>query len=40
MEGGNPEEEARWREAEAQRDRQGRRGTKEHPLVWQEVRAN
>ena len=28
------EEEARWREAEARRDRSGRRGAKEHPLVW------
>jgi alpha-ketoglutarate-dependent taurine dioxygenase len=28
------EEEAKWREAEAERERQGRRGAKEHPLVW------
>jgi alpha-ketoglutarate-dependent taurine dioxygenase len=30
----NPEELARWREAEARRDRAGRIGVKEHPLVW------
>jgi len=30
----SPEELARWREAEALRDRAGRRGVKEHPLVW------
>ena len=29
-----PEEEARWRKVEARRDRTGRRGEKEHPLVW------
>ncbi|HSD11808.1 MAG TPA: TauD/TfdA family dioxygenase [Candidatus Binatia bacterium] len=29
-----PEEAARWREAEAQRQRAGRIGVKEHPLVW------
>ena len=29
-----PEDLARWREAEAQRDRAGRIGVKEHPLVW------
>jgi len=29
-----PEEEALWREAEAQRKRAGRIGVKEHPLVW------
>jgi alpha-ketoglutarate-dependent taurine dioxygenase len=29
-----PEEEARWREAEEQRQRAGRIGAKEHPLVW------
>jgi alpha-ketoglutarate-dependent taurine dioxygenase len=29
-----PEEQARWRHAEAQRDRAGRIGVKEHPLVW------
>ena len=29
-----PEEQARWREAEALRDRAGRIGLKEHPLVW------
>jgi alpha-ketoglutarate-dependent taurine dioxygenase len=29
-----PEEEARWHQAEAQRDRAGRIGLKEHPLVW------
>jgi len=28
------EEEARWRQAEAQRSRSGRIGVKEHPLVW------
>lgn len=28
------EEQARWREAEALRDRAGRIGAKEHPLVW------
>jgi alpha-ketoglutarate-dependent taurine dioxygenase len=30
----SPEELARWREAEAQRDRAGRIGVKHHPLVW------
>jgi alpha-ketoglutarate-dependent taurine dioxygenase len=30
----SPEEQARWREAEALRDRAGRIGAKEHPLVW------
>ncbi len=30
----SPEELARWREAEALRDRAGRKGVKEHPLVW------
>jgi alpha-ketoglutarate-dependent taurine dioxygenase len=30
----SPEEQARWREAEAQRSRAGRIGVKEHPLVW------
>src|SRR5512143_240268 len=30
----SPEEQARWREAEALRDRAGRIGVKEHPLVW------
>lgn len=29
-----PEEQARWREAEARRERAGRIGTKAHPLVW------
>jgi alpha-ketoglutarate-dependent taurine dioxygenase len=29
-----PEEQARWREAEARRERSGRIGTKTHPLVW------
>jgi alpha-ketoglutarate-dependent taurine dioxygenase len=29
-----PEEQAAWRKVEAQRDRTGRRGEKEHPLVW------
>ena len=29
-----PEEQARWREAEARRERAGRIGEKEHPLVW------
>jgi alpha-ketoglutarate-dependent taurine dioxygenase len=29
-----PEEQARWRAAEAQRQRAGRIGVKEHPLVW------
>ncbi len=29
-----PEEAASWREAEARRDRSGRIGAKEHPLVW------
>jgi alpha-ketoglutarate-dependent taurine dioxygenase len=29
-----PEEQARWREAEALRERAGRIGSKEHPLVW------
>ena len=29
-----PEERARWREAEARRERAGRIGTKAHPLVW------
>lgn len=29
-----PEEQARWRAAEANRDRSGRLGAKEHPLVW------
>jgi len=28
------EEQARWRQAEVRRDRQGRIGEKEHPLVW------
>ena len=28
------EEEARWREAEARRGREGRIGEKEHPMVW------
>src|SRR5262249_51755962 len=30
----SPEEQARWRAAEARRERSGRIGTKEHPLVW------
>jgi alpha-ketoglutarate-dependent taurine dioxygenase len=30
----SPEEQAHWRAAEAQRDRAGRIGAKEHPLVW------
>src|SRR5512143_3651640 len=30
----SPEEQAHWREAEALRDRAGRIGEKEHPLVW------
>ena len=30
----SPEEQARWRAAEAQRERAGRLGAKEHPLVW------
>jgi alpha-ketoglutarate-dependent taurine dioxygenase len=30
----SPEEQARWREAEALRARAGRIGAKEHPLVW------
>jgi alpha-ketoglutarate-dependent taurine dioxygenase len=30
----SPEEAARWREAEARRERSGRLGAKEHPLVW------
>ena len=30
----SPEEEALWRQAEAQRNRAGRIGVKEHPLVW------
>ena len=30
----SPEEQARWRQAEALRDRAGRIGAKEHPLVW------
>ena len=30
----SPEEQARWREAEALRARAGRIGVKEHPLVW------
>jgi len=30
----NAEEQARWREAEARRDRTGRIGEKGHPLVW------
>jgi alpha-ketoglutarate-dependent taurine dioxygenase len=30
----SPEEEALWRQAEAQRNRAGRIGEKEHPLVW------
>jgi alpha-ketoglutarate-dependent taurine dioxygenase len=30
----SPEEQARWREAEARRQRAGRIGEKEHPLVW------
>lgn len=29
-----PEEQARWQAAEANRDRSGRIGAKEHPLVW------
>jgi len=29
-----PEEQALWREAEARRGRTGRKGAKEHPLVW------
>src|SRR5215467_15861210 len=29
-----PEEQARWREVEARRERSGRIGRKEHPLVW------
>jgi alpha-ketoglutarate-dependent taurine dioxygenase len=29
-----PEEAERWRQVEAQRDRAGRIGAKEHPLVW------
>src|SRR5262249_3043315 len=29
-----PEELATWREAEARRERAGRRGVSEHPLVW------
>ena len=29
-----PEEQARWREAEARRERAGRIGAKAHPLVW------
>jgi alpha-ketoglutarate-dependent taurine dioxygenase len=32
--GGEEEDEASWRKVEAQRERSGRRGTKEHPLVW------
>src|SRR5215510_1798262 len=28
------EEQARWREVEARRERSGRKGTSEHPLVW------
>jgi alpha-ketoglutarate-dependent taurine dioxygenase len=28
------EEQQAWREAQAERDRKGRRGAKEHPLVW------
>src|SRR5262249_8474488 len=30
----SPEEQARWRQAEAHRERAGRIGVKEHPLVW------
>jgi alpha-ketoglutarate-dependent taurine dioxygenase len=30
----SPQDQARWRQAEAQRDRAGRIGAKEHPLVW------
>ena len=30
----SPEEQKRWREAEALRERAGRIGVKEHPLVW------
>jgi alpha-ketoglutarate-dependent taurine dioxygenase len=30
----SPEEQARWRAAEARRERSGRIGAKEHPLVW------
>lgn len=30
----SPEEQASWREAEARRERSGRIGEKEHPLVW------
>jgi alpha-ketoglutarate-dependent taurine dioxygenase len=29
-----PEEQARWRQAEVHRERSGRIGVKEHPLVW------
>jgi alpha-ketoglutarate-dependent taurine dioxygenase len=29
-----PADDASWREVEAQRERAGRRGVKEHPLVW------
>ena len=29
-----PEEQAAWRKVESRRDRMGRRGEKEHPLVW------
>lgn len=31
----SPEEQARWRAVEAQRQRSGRKGASEHPLVWQ-----
>jgi alpha-ketoglutarate-dependent taurine dioxygenase len=31
----SPEEQARWRAVEAQRERSGRKGMSEHPLVWQ-----
>jgi alpha-ketoglutarate-dependent taurine dioxygenase len=30
----SPEEQARWREVETHRQRSGRKGTSEHPLVW------
>src|SRR5262245_23511750 len=30
----SPEEQAKWRRAEAERERSGRLGMKEHPLVW------
>jgi alpha-ketoglutarate-dependent taurine dioxygenase len=31
---GSPEEQEAWRKAQAHRERTGRRGEKEHPLVW------